>query len=429
MQAFLNMRSSASHADSDFRPKSWREKILRLYPNGSVSLTALTALMPSESVDDPQFYWFDKGLPSQAATVTVRHTDAARSSAYASGAVAGDVLYLTCTEADSGASQFRVGHQVLLRDESDLTVDVNAKVIGVQKGSTTTTYLTVKLLEADDNSSLGDLSDCDRVVVIGNINPEGSEMPDSVSYDPTKHYNLTQIFRTSLSLTRTRMRTKVRYGTTAYQEAKRDCLELHGLELEKAFLWSVMTDGTGANGQPERTTGGLYSFIPAANKSSFVTDADFDGQTWLQGGEEWLDKWLEVCFRYGPKQRTAYCGTATIKAINKLVKDRGEFQFTPKTLAYGINIMEWITPFGTIDMFVHPLFSHEPSNRGSMFLFCPEYIRYRYIDDTFFQKDDRLKEGTWVALDGIKEGYLTECGLEVNHVDTMMALWGFGENS
>lgn len=429
MQAFLNMRASDSHADSAFRPKSWREKILRLYPNGSVSLTALTALMPSESVDDPEFNWFGKGLASQAATVTARHTDAARTSAYASGGVAGTVLYLTVTEDDSGASQFRVGHQVLLRDASDQTVDVNAKVLAVQKGSTTTTYLTVKLLEADDNSSLGDLSDCDRILIIGNINPEGSEMPDSISYDPTKHSNYTQIFRNSLSLTRTRMRTKVRYGTTAYQEQKRDALEFHGIEMEKSFLWSIPTEGIGANGQPERTTGGLYYHVPAANKSAFTTDTDFTGKTWLQAGGDWLNKWLEVCFRYGPKVRTAYVGTGTVLAINKFVENRGEFQFTPKTTAYGIQIMEWITPFGTIDMYTHPLFSHESTNRNAMLLFCPEYIRYRYVDDTFFQKDDRMKFGTWVAIDGIKEGWLTECGLEIYHTSTLMSLWGFGSDA
>jgi hypothetical protein len=429
MQAFLNMRSSSSHADADFRPKSWREKILRLYPNGSVSLTALTSLMPSESVDDPQYHWFDKGLPSQAGTVTAIYTDAARSSAYASGAVLGAILYLVVTEDASGASQFRVGHQVLLRDASDQTVDVNAKVIEVQKGATTTTYLTVKLLEADDNSTLHDLSDCDRVLIIGNINPEGSEMPDSISYDPTKHYNYTQIFRSSLSLTRTRMRTKVRYGTTSYQEAKRDCLELHGLELEKAFLWSIPTEGTGANGQPERTTGGLYYHIPTANKSMYTSDTDFTGQTWLAGGIDWMNKWLEVSFRYGPKTRTAYCGTGTILAINKLIENRGDFVFTTKTVAYGINIMQWITPFGQIDMYVHPLFSHESTNRKSMLLFCPEFIRYRYVDDTYYQKDDRMKEGTWVNVDGIKEGYLTECGLEIYHTDTLMSLWGFGEDA
>ena len=61
-----------------------------------------------------------------------------------------------------------------------------------------------------------------------------------------------------------------------------------------------------------------------------------------------------------------------------------------------------------------------------MMLFDPINLEYRYVDDTFFQKDDRLKDGTWVALDGIKEGYLTECGLEIHHPVTMAYLTGFG---
>ena len=429
MDAFLNMRSSSSHGDAEFRPKNWREKILRLYPNGSVSLTALTSLMPSESTNDPQFHWFDKGMPKQAGTIVAGqiYTDAALSSAYVSGGVAGDVVYVKCTEETlTGASEFRAGHQALIRCGTDLTMDVNVKVLSVDKISGSYTALACKLLEADDNGTGTDMSDATRILIIGSINPEGSQMPDSISYDPTKHYNYTQIFRTSLSLTRTRMRTAVRYGSTTYQEAKRDCLELHGLELEKAFLWSIMTEGTGTNGQPERTTGGLCSNIPAANKSDFRTDADFHGFTWLQAGEDWLDKWLEVQFRYGARSRTAYVGSGTILALNKMVKNRGDFQFTPQTTAYGIQITKWITAFGSIDLYTHPLFSYEPSNRYSMVMFDPSNIRYRYIDDTFFQKDDSLKTGSWVALDGIKEGYLTECGLEIYHVDTLMQLNGFG---
>jgi hypothetical protein len=427
MEAFLNMRSSISHADSVFRPKSWREKILRLYPNGSVSLTALTALMKSSSVDDPEFYWFDKSLPTQAAAITAGqiYTDQACSSAYVSGGAIGDVVYVKATEGATGASEFRPGHQVLICLSTDPLMNVNGKVTYVSKTSTTVT-VGVKLLEADNNSTTHDLSDADRIRIIGNINPEGSQMPDSISYDPTKCYNTTQIFRNSLSLTRTRMRTKVRYGTTAYQEAKRDCLELHGMEQEKAYIWGIYTIGTGDNGQPERTTGGLKSYIPSANITDYRSDTDFTGKTWLDGGRDFINKWLELIFRYGSRSRTAYVGSGTVLAINKLVEAYGDFQFTPKTLSYGINIMQWITSFGTIDMYIHPLFSFEASERYSMMLFDPMNLEYRYVDDTFFQKDDRMKDGTWVSLDGIKEGYLTESGLEIHHPTTMAYLTGFG---
>ena len=251
MQAFLNMRSSASHADSDFRPKNWREQILRIYPNGSVSLTALTALMKSSNTDDPEFYWFDKSLPNQAAAVTAGQifTDMVLATPYVSGGVAGDVVYVSATEEVTGASEFRVGHLVMIMLTTNSIMTVVGKVTYVSKTGTAV-VLGVKLLEADDNGGASTMANADRIRVIGNVNPEGSQMPDSIGYDPTKRYNYTQIFRNSLSLTRTRMRTKVRYGTTAYQEAKRDCLELHGIEMEKNFIWGIPTSGTGDNGQP-----------------------------------------------------------------------------------------------------------------------------------------------------------------------------------
>jgi hypothetical protein len=383
--------------------------------------------MKSTSTDDPEFYRFDKSLPTQAADITPGqiYTNQACSVAYVSGGAIGDVLYVKATEADTGASEFRPGHQVLIALSTDPLMNCNGKVTYVSKTGTTVT-LGVKLIEADNNSTTHDISDADRIRIIGSINPEGSEMPDSISYDPSKRTNTTQIFRNSLSLTRTRMRTKVRYGTTPYQEAKRDCLELHGIEMEKSFIWGIYTIGTGDNGQPERTTAGLKSFIPSTNISDFRSDTDFSGQTWLSAGRKFINKWLELVFRYGSRNRTAYVGSGTVLAINQLVEAYGLYTFTPKTLSYGIQIMEWVTPFGTIDMYTHPLFSFEQSERYSMLLFDPSNLEYRYIDDTFFQKDENLKNGSIVSLDGIKEGYLTECGLEVHHPITMAYLTGFG---
>ena len=54
MTGFLGLRASDDFVSNE-RPTSWRENILYLYPNGMAPLTALTAMMPTETVDDPQF--------------------------------------------------------------------------------------------------------------------------------------------------------------------------------------------------------------------------------------------------------------------------------------------------------------------------------------------------------------------------------------
>ena len=52
--AFLGMRGTGDWV-ADQRPKSWREFILYEYPNGSAPLTAITAKLKSEQIDDPEF--------------------------------------------------------------------------------------------------------------------------------------------------------------------------------------------------------------------------------------------------------------------------------------------------------------------------------------------------------------------------------------
>ena len=433
MSGFLGMRGTGDWV-TDQRPKNWRETMLFLYPNGSMPLTAIMSKMKSEKTDDPQFYWWTKLLPTQAATVTGIYTDSGMTSAYASGGVAGSVLYFKMSSDD--VIHFRVGHTVLLRDASDYTVDVVGKVTAATANGTSSS-IAVKLLEADNNSSYShDLSDCDKVMVIGSVNAEGAAMPSGISYDPAKLYNYTQIFRTPLSITRTARKTKLRTGD-AYKEMKREALELHGIEMEKAFLFGVPYEGTGDNGKPERTTEGLVNCLRTNNSdgvSDFQLNASYHGKNWLDdgGGESFLDAYLEQAFRYGRQEKLAVCGSGALLGLNKLAAANSHFTMTASTKSYGINVTEWITPFGKIFLKTHPLFNIETTLRYSMLIFEPENCVYRYIDDTTFYGEGEAKQaapGTnGGRIDGTQEEYLTECGLEYHHPYTAAFLNGVGLN-
>lgn len=426
MAAFFGMRGTGDWV-TDQRPYNWRQTILYLYPNGDAPLTAILSKMGEEGVDDPQFHWWTKSLATQRATLTSSgvYTDAL-STAYTTGGAAGDTLYLKMTAAD--AKQFRAGHQVLIRISTDYTGDTNAKVVGkVINGASS--YIVVTLLEADPGTTK--LASADTVLVIGNINAEGAAMPDAVAYDPTKHYNYTQIFRTPLEITRTARKTRLRTGD-AYKEAKREALELHSIEMEKAFIWGIRTENIGDNGKPERTTGGLIEWITdnSGIVTNFVTDTTVaTGKTWEIGGEEWLDYYLEQVFRYGSDERMAFVGSGTLLAINKLIKLYGNYQLTPRATSYGIKVMEWVTPFGVLMMKRHPLFSYETTNRNSMLIFDPSDLKYRYVDDTQFYDDPDKKNTGWSRRDGTKEEYLTECGLEFHHPQKGGYFNGFGSDN
>lgn len=411
---FLGMRGTGDWV-TDQRPMNWRQNILYLYPNGMTPLTAILSMMGSKKVDDAQFHWWTEQIGSVSGAVTGIFTVPDLSVAYVSGGAAGDVLYISMTA--TLANRVRAGHQILLRDASDYRVDVVGKVSSVNI-SGVVAIVAVILLEADDNSPDNDLSDVDNFLIVGNINAEGAEMPNAIALNPTKHYNYTQIFRSPLSITRTARSTNLRTGDD-YQKAKRECLEMNSIEMELAFLWGIMTERIGDNGKPERTTQGVINFIrnnAPGNVDDYTLNATYAGQSWTAGGETWLKAMLELIFRYGAEDKLCLCGSGALLGIDALAMTGGQVNLAPAQKTYGMQIKTWITPFGTIHMKTHPLFSFDATTRNMMVILEPKELEYKFIQDTIFYGESSAKQHPegygHRRIDGTEEEYLTECGLE-----------------
>ena len=429
---FLGMRGSGDFVTNQ-RPLNWRQQILYLYPNGMAPLTAILSMTKGESVDDAEFNWWTQTQTTVQGAVAGIFTVADLSVAYAGGGVAGDTVWVSITTAL--ANRIVQGKQILLRDASDYRVDVVGKVTEVTRGAVNS-VLAVKLLEADDNSPANDLTNCDNFKIIGNINPEGGEMPDSIALNPVQVYNYTQIFRTPLALTRTALKTRLRTGEQ-YQKAKSEALEQHSWEMELAYLWGIRTQNIGDNGKPERTTMGVINFIrqfAPANVDDYTLNATYAGQTWVAGGETWLKNILEVIFRFGAEDKLCLCGSGFLLGIDALAQASGQINIQPAQKMYGMQIREWLTPFGSIHMKTHPLFSFDATTRHMGIILEPKELGYRYIDDTMFygeannQKTHASGYGAR-RIDGLNEEYLTEAGLEFGLPQKCGLLNGVGLNN
>jgi hypothetical protein len=426
---FLGMRGTNDWV-SNQRPESWREQIMYLYPNGMAPLTAILSLIGSKRVTDPKFHWWTQEQSTVQGAVSGVYTNADLSTAYTSGGVAGDTVFVQVSA--TLGNRIRVGHQILLRDASDYTVDVVGKVTDVVRSGNAN--LAVKLLENDDNSATHDLSDCDNFKIIGNINPEGGEMPDAIALDPVEVYNYTQIFRTPLSLTRTALMTSLR-TPDARQKAKAECLEMHSWEMELAFLWGIRTQNIGDNGKPERTTLGVINFIrqyAAANCDDYTLNATYNGLDWTAsgGGGTWIRAMLEQIFRYGAEEKLCLCGSGALLGIEALCMAEGHMTLNTGQKIYGMQIREWETPFGSIYLKTHPLFSHDATTRNMMVILEPRELEFKYITDTTFYGEGSAKqhpEGYGARrIDGINEEYLTEAGLEFGLPQKCAVLNGVG---
>ena len=436
---FFGMRGTGDWVTNQL-PEDWNETILYLFPNGDAPLTAMMSKMGTEPINSVKTHWWTQGLPIQAATLTNIYTDSTLGTAYVSGGTSGSHVYVKLpTETD--VDHFRVGHQVTVRVAADLAGDVVTKCVERTKNGASS-YLKLRLLEADDNGSSTTMADATRVLVSGNMNAEGASMPDTIVYDPTEWYNNTQIFRTPLEITGTAIATELRTNPQAYPKAQKECLKTHSMEREKAFWFSVPSSTVNSdNGKPERTMMGIIPAIrgtydghggPAGTVGNYVTDSDYSGKSWLSGGEAWLNTQLETIFLYGNVNKMAFVGNSTLMAIQKLVQNNGDFMWGPDTTIYGIKVREWITPLGSIALMTHPLFNYEVTMRKVMVIVEPENIKRSPLmtrDTNFISETIGKTNSGYTRRDGIKEEYLTEETLKLYHPIGWAFLEGFGDDN
>ncbi|MEG0363526.1 MAG: hypothetical protein RR600_06925, partial [Aurantimicrobium sp.] len=139
---FLGMRATNNFTVEGQREQSWREGILRLYPNGDAPLTAITNMMSSSKVSDPQYHWYSQELPEQAAAVTGIYTNNSLTAAVAAALNVGDTIFVKMSARDG--RNFVKNHMVLFRNEFDVAYDVVGLVTAPVVFAGDGTYVTVQ---------------------------------------------------------------------------------------------------------------------------------------------------------------------------------------------------------------------------------------------------------------------------------------------
>ena len=184
---------------------------------------------------------------------------------------------------------------------------------------------------------------------------------------------------------------------------------------------------------------GVINFIrqwAPGNVDDFTTNVIYAGLTWTQAflgstaGEVWFKNMLEQIFRFGADEKLALVGSGALLGIDALAMTGGQIQLLPGAKTYGMQIREWLTPFGSIHMKTHPLFSADPTTRNMMVILEPKELGYRYIDDTSFYGETEAKTHSsgygQRRIDGLNEEFLTEAGLEFGLPQKCAVLNGVG---
>lgn len=395
LAGFAGLRGTGDWG-TDERPKNFREMILWRNPNGSAPLTALLSKMASESVNDPEFSWWEEELRAirlqingviNTLTTTSFVVDA--ESASVSGAlnlVAGDLLQVE--QAAETATAFEIVRV------NGVANDTTFDVIRAQAGTTAQAI--------PDNAVL---------TKIGNVFAEGSTSPSVSQRNPTKKTNYCQIFKTAFEITETAKRTRTRTGDALKNDKKRKMFD-HSTALEMAFLFGRALEAVGSNGKPMRMTGGIRSFL-TENVTIYTTTPS--ETTFLNA--------IQPVFDYdagGGNQRIVFGGNGALTSLNKLAKAGMQVRTDSVVKVYGMELQKWILPQGTLLFRTHPLFNTHPRYTNSLLVLDPAGIKYRYMRDTVLQDNIQANDA-----DEQKGQWLTEAGLEIYHTRTMAYLGNF----
>jgi hypothetical protein len=392
MASFAGLRGTGNWG-TDERPKSFREKILFANPNGRAPLFALMGRAKKESVDDPEFNWWEESLQIIRTQVN-----------YTTGYTTTDNTIVV-----DGNGLDMVAGDILQVEKTEVAAYGNELV----EVSSVTDNTTIVIKRGVHGSSAASLANDAYLFKIGNAYEEGSLSPDVALRNPTKHTNYAQIWKTAVGLTRTAERTRARTGDSWKNDKKRKAFD-HSVAIELSLLFGLPNEDTTGT-YPKRTTGGLRYWI-TTNRTVFATSPTED--TLLDAVYPVWDYESQGA----GDERIVFCGNLFLNNLNKLARDSSSTRvnFDGVIKLYGMNLQRWVLPQGTLAVKTHPLMNQHGRYSASAFVIDPTGIIWRPMKDTTFEDNIQANDA-----DLRKAQWYTEAGLEVQREETMAYIGNF----
>lgn len=419
--ALLNMIGSGSFT-ADERPKNWLQGINLIFPNGDTPLTAVLSMQSEKRVNDPEYNWFEKGLPVKETLVFGAETPHSGTVTPGADMSAGD--------AATGATVGILVADATIFEPGDIIQNLTTEELLIVTVVNTTTNEITALANYGSKFASGRAwvgvaspgAGADWIQVVGSGSPEGATSKASHLFAPTRHWNYTQIFRNSYEITRTALRTALRTDPSGpMTEAQRDAFQQHCVDIERALLFgeraqsTALSGGTGnlttvSTGRPLRSTRGFLNWLPAVSTSATTPSVNWDIGTANSGNitEDIVDSFCEEVFRYGSSEKLALCGGTFLNAFNKLAKTRFTINAVPTDRTYGLGLVRYTTPFGDLLLRQHPLLSHHPVLRKDCYVVDPAFMELVVLEDTEHRENIQA-----VDADAVKGEFITEAGVRM----------------
>lgn len=397
MSGIAGLRGTGDFS-TDERPKSFREGILRFNANGQSPIFALSSKAGKFKITDPEFSWWNEGNVLVRLQVNGAH-------AAADTLINVDTVDPTSTTlgANQGtATHLKPGDLLMCEPATDAAVYA-PEIIEVDNVLSDTQF-TARRGQA--GSTAATIANDIWLTLIGSAYAEGTGVPRSVTRGPVKFFNYTQIFKDTYELTGTVDKTDARTGDPWSNDKQRKAFD-HSRAIELAILFGRRSEGTGDNGKPKRTTGGLRTFIPAANTTVFASATT---------PNSFIDAVAPVFnYRTGAGDtRIMFIGNQAAIELGKIFNAATNIHInaSERVKVYGIDFQEVILPQGRLLLKTHPLLSLHGLYKKSGFIvdfdalkWAPMPGRDTKAHDDVQAKDEDVRRGYWQTEGGLMVDY------------------------
>lgn len=430
---------------ANVRTGHYINEVFRRMPKGVKGMAQMTALInrfttSTTTLNDPLFYWWDKAWQQRATAITDVFNGPGLTNATTTS-VAGDTRIVQVAEA--AAKSWIVGQQIRLTKFADSGfLEVSGSVVAVIEGiaiNGSSSYLTVRMLQADAGSLLG--GTYLKGDPAGQQHHEIHTLPDGKFEDVTRLENACSTMLGAYSLTDFQRKAKMeRTGIDPLKEMRADAIKDFLLDKESQFMYGIYD----ASSPTQYSAGGLEYFVKAFDNSTgtnfinALTNTNYIASTTTGPAYTWIYELLSRLISYlttyagdfeGDQALTCFHGPQVSLVLNQMVLDKGVYQLgeTTSTDEYGLVVRKLRFQNGEINFREHPMFKLQQATQGRMVLLPPGNIKqatfmpFEEIPSDIMDQAGAARSkrtgSTWSSVG--KGGFREVCGWEFNGVESM----------
>jgi hypothetical protein len=375
-----------SQNPAELNMRSFAGTILRLFPNGSAPMFALTSQTGKSTAKSTQHGYFSKTMTFIKTTITTAIASGATTNlevASSAGMTPGMVLFFPS-----------------VRENVRVTAIVDATNITVKRGFGRT-------------AAQASIADDAVLFQVGTAFEEGSVRPTARMLATTYIPNYTQIFRNAWGLTDTARASMSELGYSNVAESRKDCSMFHATDIESAIIWGQpVAPAVGPGGQPLHATQGVIDAMEQYAPGN--TNAASSTTTYDQ-----LVALLEPAFAYStdmanPKERTLFGDAQAIRVLNAIGVKSGQVQITTSETSFGMNFTKFKFYKGSINLIEHPLMNGL-GQAGSALVMDMPALKLAYLEGRDTKAEEYGSNGKILesGVDGVGGSLTTELAVEL----------------